>query len=145
MPFTVPAGLTRAARRTTMFLAAAAAAIAMYFAATAPSASATETICWGAYLAPYGQNGDRCWGPGHSDLLASGVVTNERAGCVDIADGSNNLMQSWVCGAAGSAPGTAAVVWDFSHEGMFRKGVVRNNNSSFWAWFNGNETCGSSC
>jgi hypothetical protein len=123
-------------RRVMLFLGAVTAAVTMYFAATASSALA-ENFCTNAYLNPYGQSGDRCWAPGHTTLTSAWIVTHERAGCVDIANGSNELMFSWVCGAAGSSPAIAASIYDFSHSGVFRKGVIRNNNLSFAGHFDG--------
>jgi len=108
---------------------------------SAPSASAVEVFCGESWLAPYGQGGDRCWGPATNGLDFAAVVTHERAGCVDIADGSNNLQHSWVCGAAKSAPGLAAEVGVAGGLVVYYKGVIRNNNESFSALFAGREKC----
>lgn len=124
-------------KRLLLVLGAAMAAISMYIAAAAPSALAAESFCTRAYLQPFGHNGDRCWAPGHTNLFGAAIETYERAGCVDIANGSNQLMFSWVCGAANSFPAPAAEIFDIYHEGVFRKGVIRNNNLSFAAYFNG--------
>ena len=126
-------------RRVMLLLGAVIAAVTMYFAATASSALG-ENFCTNAYLQPYGKGGDRCWATGHTTLLSALVVTHERAGCVDIANGSNELMFSWVCGAAGSAPTSAASIFDFNHSGVFRKGVIRNNNLSLAGHFDGAQT-----
>lgn len=105
-----------------------------------PKASATE-FCTNVWLAPYGQGGDRCWGPSIQGLSYGAIRTFTRAGCVDIADGNNNLLESWVCGAAGSAPSLAAEIWyqqDFTNN---HKAVIRNNNLSFSAQFQGTYAC----
>lgn len=130
-----PGGL---GRRAIMFLAAGMAAAAMYFAITASAAQAVQ-FCTRAYLQPYGHNGDRCWGTGRTTLGAAAIYTYERAGCVDIANGSNELMFSWVCAAAGSYPEYGAIIYDVWHEGVFRKGVIRNNNLSYAAYFSGSD------
>jgi hypothetical protein len=119
-----------------LFFAAAMTAAAMFFAVGSSSAqAASENFCTSAWLAPYGSGGDRCWSPGHTSLYSALVVTHERAGCVDIANGANELMFSWMCGAAWSSPAAAASIYDFGHEGLFRKGVIRNNNTSNGGWF----------
>ncbi|HEY6730740.1 MAG TPA: hypothetical protein VI039_06915 [Solirubrobacterales bacterium] len=121
-----------------LFLGAVMAAATMFFAIGAsPAQAASENFCTSAWLAPYGSGGDRCYSTGHTSLYNAVVVTHERAGCVDIANGANELMFSWMCGAAGSSPATAASIYDFGHEGVFRKGVIRNNNLSFGGWFDG--------
>jgi hypothetical protein len=126
------------AKRGMLFLGAAMAAVAMFFATSSSSAQAAgENFCTNVWLNPYGSGGDRCWAPGHTTLYHAMVVTHERAGCVDIANGSNELLFSWVCGPAGSSPATAATIYDFAHEGVFRKGVIRNNNLSFGGHFDG--------
>lgn len=118
-------------KRGMLFLGAAMVAAAMVF-ATPPSSAqaASENFCTSAWLAQYGAAGDRCWSTGHASLYAVNVVTHERGGCVDIANGANELMFSWVCGPNWSSPAAAATIWDFAHEGVFRKGVIRNNNAT---------------
>lgn len=122
-------------------LIAAAATIAALNVHPAP-ASASENYC-GVTLAPYGQSGDRCYGTG-AFLFGTTVETFERAGCVDVANSENVLLQSWSCGAAGSWPGPAAEIL-FSNDGVRRKGVARNNNTSFSGFFDAGEVCYSGC
>lgn len=129
------------AKRGMLFLGAALAAATMFLATTPSSAqAASENFCTNAWLNPHGWGGDRCWAPGHTTLYQALVVTHERAGCVDIANGSNELMFAWVCGAAGSSPAAAASIYDFNHAGMFRKGVIRNNNTSQGGYFEGSQS-----
>lgn len=109
----------------------------------APNASANQAFCSGVSLAPYGQGGDRCWGPSANGLDMGWVITVQRAGCVTIADGSNNLLTSWVCGPAGSSPGLAASVFLASAPGVWRKAVIRNNNLSNSGNFSGIYGCNS--
>ena len=120
-------------------VALAVACLALLMAVSAPTASA-GAFCSGVYLTPYGQAGDRCWGPAQKGLFYADIVTYERAGCVNIADVNNNLTQSWVCGAAGSAPGVAAQV-SIPHSGLYYKGVIRNNNTSQYGVFKGGMAC----
>lgn len=128
------------AQRGMLCLGAAMAAATMFFATTPSSVqAASENFCTSAWLNPYGWGGDRCWATGHTTLHSVNIVTHERAGCVDIANGSNELMFSWVCGPAASSPAAAATIWDFAHEGVFRKGVIRNNNLSFGGYFDGSQ------
>jgi hypothetical protein len=129
-------------------LGALAAAIVLYAAAAAGAVSQAKAnvgICPTGYywLAPYGQGGDRCFGPAVFAAVA-GVVTFERAGCVTYADTNNNLIQSWVCGSAGSSPGSAAYAYA-PNDGIRRKGVIRNNNLSFGGHFEGSVACFSGC
>lgn len=127
------------AKRGMLFLGAAMAAAAMFFAiGSSPAQAASENFCTGVWLNPYGSGGDRCWATGHTTLHSANVVTHERGGCVDIANGSNELMFSWVCGPNWSSPAAAATIWDFAHEGVFRKGVIRNNNAT-GGYFDGSQ------
>jgi hypothetical protein len=61
-----------------------------------------------------------------------------------VANGSNVLLQEWVCGAAGSSPSWAAII-NFANDGVTRKGVIRNNNLSFTGVFEGHEECYAGC
>jgi hypothetical protein len=131
-------------RRMAGYAAAFAALLGVTIALAAlPSpARASENFC-GQTLAPYGQSGDRCYGT-MAYIFGTTVETYERAGCIDVADGSNNLLQSWSCGAAGSSPGPAAEIL-LANDGVRRKGVARNNNTSSSGYFGAGETCYSEC
>lgn len=127
------------AKRGMLFLGAAMAAAMMFFVMNSSSAqAASENFCTSAWLSPFGLAGDRCWAPGHTTLHSVNVVTHERAGCVDIANGANELMFAWACGPAGSSPAISQTIWDFAHEGVFRKGVIRNNTGTA-AFFDGSQ------
>lgn len=126
-----------------VLVAGAAVVLALLFVNT-QKASAIQ-FCWGANLAPYGQGGDRCWGPAANAMNYAAVVTQGRAGCVDIADGANNLLTSWVCGGSGSWPANAAEVYLWNYFGTWRKGVIRNNNTANWGVFGGQYNCLNSC
>ncbi len=129
-------------RRVLYIAIALVAALALWVAALgAPSKAAAVGFCGGVYLAPYGQGGDRCWGPAVNGLDKGWVKTQERAGCVTIADGANNLLTSWVCGPAGSWPGLAASAYLFNTPGTWRKAVIRNNNLSLGGNFGGEYGC----
>lgn len=130
-------------RRWGLLMAAVLSVVTLLYAVAAPTASAGN-FCTNVSLSPFGQGGDRCWGPAISGLNYGGVVTNERAGCVNIADGSNNLQGSWVCGSKGSSPGVAAEKWIPASEANF-KGVIRNNNQSFSGTFSGRHNCWYGC
>lgn len=69
------------------------------------------------------------------------MTTHERAGCVDIANGSNELLESWHCVGKWSAYEIIGIPDD----GVNRKGVIRNNNLSFTGWFIGSEFCYTGC
>lgn len=109
------------------------------------SKASAGTACTGVNLAPYGQGGDRCYGPAADALNYADVRTQSRAGCVDIADGANNLLTSWVCGASGSWPGYAASVYVASYFGTWHKGVIRNNNTGNWGVFGLGYNCLGGC
>ena len=131
--------------RGTIGLIAVLASVVAVSAVAAPAASANASICPTGYywLAPYGQGGDRCFGPAVF-AGSAGVVTYERAGCITWANTSNALLMSWVCGSAGSSPGSAAIIYA-PNDGVRRKGVVRNNNLSYAAHFGGSVACYSGC
>jgi hypothetical protein len=144
MNVSVVSGLLEINKKVVLLFVGMVAAVAMLFAVTAPSASAGN-FCSYAWVAPYGQGGDRCWGASHYQLNFASVITYERAGCVTIADGSNNLLTSWVCGGAGSNPSNAAQLW-LDNYTENRKGVVRNNNVSFGTHITGYNGClGATC
>lgn len=139
-----PSYFSIVSRRPKIILALGGAILAiclMFILSSAPSASAVEVFCGESTLKPYGQGGDRCFGPATSGLDFAAVVTHERSGCVDFSDTSNNLKASWVCGAAKSAPGLAAEIGWSGAPGVYFKGVIRNNNESFSALFAGREKC----
>ena len=115
------------------------AAISLFLMSHSSNALASEGFC-GVTLQPYGQSGDRCWGASHH-LRGVNMTTHERAGCVDIANGSNELLQSWQCVGSYS---TSEIV-GISDDGVNRKGVIRNNNLSFTGWFIGSEFCYVGC
>jgi hypothetical protein len=114
------------------------------FLVTAPQASAGQ-FCWNQQLAAFGKGGDRCWGPSQNTLDQGWVHTQDRAGCVNIADGSNNLLAAWNCGAAGSWPGAAASIYMLAYPGTWRKAVIRNNNTVNPGWFGGSYQCLITC
>lgn len=127
-------------RRLAVLFAVCLSAVTLFSAANASPASA-GLFCNYVWLAPYGQGGDRCWGPAQRALNWASVRTYERAGCVNIADVNNNLTQSWACGGAGSAPGYAAAVGIPIYPNSYYKGVIRNNNLSFGGRFTGEMSC----
>jgi hypothetical protein len=126
-----------------LLLAALLAAALAYFAVAPSPASAAVNICTNVTLQPFGHAGDRCFGP-MNNLFNSSVITFERAGCVSVANGSNEIIMEWRCGAAGSSPGAAALIFP-PLDGVNRKGVIRNNNLSFTGRFQGAELCYSGC
>lgn len=124
--------------RRLLLLTALLAAIAGWVVA-APQSAQASNFCTNVFLAPYGQGGDRCFS-NLAQTASAGVVTHERAGCVDFADGSNNLLRSWVCGAAGSGGGFAVLIYN-GDTNIWIKSVIRNNNLSYGAHFDGGRTC----
>jgi hypothetical protein len=112
------------------------AASILFFSATAPKASAS-IFCANVQLAPFGSGGDRCWGPAMDAINWGEVRTTNRAGCVDIADASNNLLASWNCTAAG----TSTTIFVSSPLGVYRKVVIRNNNTNNPGVFTGAQQC----
>lgn len=135
----MPVGVPTLSRGSASFLATLITALGLYFAVLAPSAHAAENFC-GVTLQPYGQSGDRCYGASHH-IYGVNLVTYERAGCVDIANGSNELLQSWQCVGASSG----YEIQGIPNDGVNRKGVVRNNNLSFTGFFNAAEFCWTGC
>ena len=113
----------RALALTLMLCAVTVVTVMTGFAANA-HASGETWFCNGASVAPYGQSGDRCWGPGQNLRTVTGTSAQHSV-CVNAAN-NGNLVTSWVCGAAGGWPtlGFGCCVW--------KNGVIRNNNSSLW-------------
>jgi hypothetical protein len=126
-----------AARKGLLLLLLFAAGCTFYL-GSASTARAGENYC-GVYLQPYGQNGDRCYSLGRYIHTVS-MVTYERAGCLSLANSSNQLLTSWQCAAAGSAP-AAATYFALNDDGVRRKGVIRNNNLSYKGYFAGALNC----
>jgi len=120
-------------------------AVALSGLAFGTARASAVSFCSGVTLAPYGQGGDRCWGPSRQGLNYSAVRTYQRAGCVDIANSSNVLLASWICGAAGSAPGLAAAIGYNQDLLGYHKGVIRNNNLSASGTFGGEFACANGC
>jgi hypothetical protein len=120
-------------------LLALAALVAIMLVANVQAAKAGENFC-GVTLQPYGHSGDRCYGASHH-IYGVNIVTYERAGCVDIANGSNELLQSWQCIGKESSGELQGI----PNDGVNRKGVIRNNNLSFTGFFNGAEFCYTGC
>ncbi len=123
-----------------LILAALVATLAMCFAAAPPKASAqTHYNFCQVTLAPYGQYGDQCmaWGGGY--LLNATITTYERAGCLTVANGQGNLIQSWTCFP--KSGGAGAYIMSWSNDGTYRKPVIRNNNLSFSGKFAGSYDC----
>lgn len=96
------------------------------------SAMANENFCPTVTLAPYGQGGDRCWGT-MQYMFGINMETHERAGCVDVANGSNGLLQSWTC------VGTYNTAKFHYSPTIRRKGVVRNDNFTYTGVFGASE------
>jgi hypothetical protein len=129
-------------KRVALLLPAVLAVVALASSVGPATALAGENFC-GVTLQPYGQNGDRCWGAGHP-LFGVTLVTYETSGCITVADKNNNLLESWSCAAAKSAPGPA-IELHYLNDGLRRKGVIRNNNLSTKGFFAGLEACYSEC
>lgn len=98
---------------------------------TPSSANATENFCYGT-LAPYGQGGDRCWGS-MQYMYGINLVTYERAGCADVANGSNELLEAWTC------IGSSNVMELHYTPSIRRKAVARNNNLTYSGFFSAGE------
>lgn len=113
-----------------MAMAAPKAQAASYFCGT------TEDPGW---VNPYGDGGDKCWGPAKYQLYWAIVRTYERAGCVTLAEGTD-LLTSWVCGPAGSAPNGSVTVSKYNYSYNW-KGVLRNNNLTYGTHINGSYEC----
>lgn len=125
-----------AARKGLLLLLLLASACTVFFASA--STAKAENYCH-VYLQPYGQGGDRCYSYSRY-IHGVTMATYERAGCLSVANGSNQLLMSWQCAAAGSIPAAAVTLW-FNDDGIRRKGVIRNNNLSYKGYFSGNVTC----
>src|ERR1044071_7556533 len=105
-----------------------------------PSTSrAAENFC-GVYLQP--SLSQRCYSAGHP-LFGVHLVTFEKAGCVAVANSSNELLQTWTCKPAGSSPGPAAEL-HFANDGIRRKGVIANYAGSV-GYFAGSVACYAEC
>jgi hypothetical protein len=120
-------------KRAMALMLALVASATLYLGVEVPHASAQiqTDFCVNVWLQP---NGEKCWG--HLNYLAEAfVVTQEHAGCVDVADGSNNLLQSWKC--VGDHSWTEIIL---GNDGTLRKAVIRNNSGAA-AHFTGHVVC----
>lgn len=131
-------------KRGALLLAAMAASLAMCFAGPAPaSADTAHNFCSNVYLSPYGKSGDRCLATYGNYLFATTLVTHERAGCIN-STVNGNLAQAWTCGAANSSP--AVVLWFYgTDQWIVRQPIIRNNNSTYSAHFDGHYSCMQEC
>jgi hypothetical protein len=64
------------------------------------------------------------------------VFTNERAGCVTYGDVWHNLMNSWSCTSSHSQKDMY-----IPNNGGWYRGIIRNNNTSYGGYFDGNVLC----
>ncbi len=87
---------------------------------TASPASA-GAFCSGVQLNP----SQICWGPAYAGLDYANVVTYNRAGCVAIANGSNQLQSLWRCGPAAGGAIAAEVTIPPNPSANF-KGLIQN-------------------
>jgi len=135
----LPGGKRLTGKRGPALLAVLAMFTAMAFlaAGTAPAAQADE-FCKNAYLQPYGQYGDRC------DMLVSqaghffevGIQTSGRAGCVRIIGYYGEPVTNWQCTSAWSHTSILR-----ANDGGYYRGSIRNNNSTYGAYFSGFNGC----
>lgn len=126
-----------------LLVAAAAVALILPIAGPAAKAEASPSnginhFCKQAWLAPYGQSGDRCFA-GHDlwgHIYNVTLETSQRAGCVNYAGWYYELYTSWVCTGNNSA--TSIYV---PSDGGSYQGVIRNNNLNYGGNFSGREYC----
>lgn len=123
-------------------IAAMAAIVAMLLPASASAVN--RNFCTNSYLAPYGHGGDRCLATYGNYLYDTNLVTHERAGCIDVTY-NGTLLEPWTCGAAGSSPASAVVLWFVGDEWKIRQPIIRNNNLSYSAHFDGAYQCVMEC
>lgn len=129
---------SRKPQQLTVVLASVVAAMALLggLVLTPAAKAGVETPICGVTLAPYGQSGDRCWGPSQQRLLSVWVSTSQRSGCVTYASPSNELQDSWYCVGSGTSAGKYV-----RNDGGYHKAVVRNNNLTYSGWFGGKQIC----
>ena len=108
-----------------------------------PKANAAYTwaFCSGAWLQPYGQNGDRCiMAQGYANHYGLiGVNTKNQAGCVAATGYNGEQVVSWACASFWQQ----ARVYPPNPEGWYR-GIIRNNSATAaeyggwadcWPWY----------
>lgn len=84
-------------------------------------------FCNGAWVAPYGQGGDRCWGPGQN--LTGVQAIAQQSVCVNAAQ-NGVLVQSWNCAPAANWAGMGF------NGTRWLNPVVRNNHPNNWTQIN---------
>jgi hypothetical protein len=100
-------------------------------------ASAGPQFCFG-YLAPWGQNGDRCDAPnqGNGRLAIVKIYAYQRAGCVTYIGWYGEYHHSWSCTSANSEKSLYV-----PYNSGWHRGAIRNNNKTYGAEFGGFHIC----
>lgn len=94
--------------------------------ASSASAQALEPFCFGAWVAPLNQGGDRCFSGGH---WLTSVIANSYDHSICVNGWQNGgPMTNWNC-TSGPGGAFAGVTMDGSR---FGNGVIRNNTSGDW-------------
>ena len=112
--------------------------------AAGPLASARADVkgsynfCSNVWVKPYGQQpNDRCVSPIGGYLYSVLVQTFEHSGCVSVLNNVGNVSEAWSCTPGGSTYASRFYVED----GIWRRGIIRNNTSGSGAHISGNQWC----
>lgn len=96
------------------------------------------SICSYSWVAPYGQAGDKCAANLGGYLWAVSGQSYEHSACVSVLNNKGDVSSSWLC-----TPGSnnyTGVKW-FAEDGVWRRGVLRNNTTGSGAHVSGTQTC----
>jgi hypothetical protein len=124
---TWPGGRARLSPKTLLVAAVASVVLAFGWMSAGPISDANAGaayFCNGAWLAPYGQGGDRCYGPGQY-LTGVQAISGQHSVCVN-ATQNGNLVASWNCAPVSNWAGMG---FDGSR---WLNPVVRNNTTGAW-------------
>lgn len=134
--------LTRRTQKMLVASAIVAVALVGLFSNTVPKANAdvkgNMAICTNSWVQPYGQAGDKCASPLGGYLWAVQGQGHERSACVSVLNNVGAVSSSWVC-----SPGPnsyTAIKW-FAEDGIWRRGVLRNNSTGSGAHVSGTQNC----
>jgi len=94
-------------------------------------------FCTQVWLQPYGQAGDRCASPLGGYLYAVTGNTVEHSGCVSVLNNIGNVSSTWAC----TPGGNTAVQKYFPGDGIWRRGIIRNNTTGSGAHMSGSQWC----
>lgn len=143
MPGEVSLGRPQSARRTALAIGSAVVLLLALWMSVGPTTKAKADVkgyyqfCSNAWVQPYGQAGDRCASPLGGYLWMVQVSSYEHSACVSYLNNVGNVASSWACTPG---PNNFATKY-FVEDGVWRRGIVRNNTTNSGAHIAGKQDC----